>query len=156
MLCAQRRYLGHFSGECAIEVFLRQQATLQFAAGGLRDALYRHHMRHFEASMLVDHARHGIGGRQEIFHGPSVQHKQRQFVRFGAIRATGRCHYLAEFQTWRADGDVLEVVRVVVLAVDEDNFLRTARDDDFTLVIQAEVASIEPAIGSDDAGVHVR
>ena len=106
--------------------------------------------------MFVDHARYRIGGGQEVFHGTAVQHEQRQFVGFGTVRATSGCHNFAKLQARCADSNVFEIVRVIVLPVDEDDFLRAASDDDFAIVVQAEVAGIEPAIGSDDAGIHFR
>ena len=49
--------LGHLRREHAVHVVLCEQAALDLAAGGLRHALHRHHVRDFEARVFVDEAR---------------------------------------------------------------------------------------------------
>ena len=51
-------------------------------------------------------------------------------IRSSVLRALGAHaggHHLAEFEAFGALRDALDVVRVVVLSVDEDDFLRSDR-----------------------------
>jgi len=64
-----------------------------------------------------------------------------------AAHAGGRD--LAELEAGLALQQRLEVVRVVVLAVDEDDLLGAARDVDLAVVPEREVARAQPAIGVD-------
>ncbi len=122
------RHFGQLRGELAIHQLLFQQVALDLAAGGLGDALHRHHLRHFEAGLFVDQPRDGGGQWRELRRVTPMQHEHGELVGLGARRTHAGHHHLAQFHAGRLDGDVLQVMRVVVLAVDEDDLLGAAGD----------------------------
>ena len=72
-----------------------------------------------------------------------------------------RRHHLAELEPFGADGDALDVVRVVVLAVDEDDFLGAAGDEQLAALNHSEVAGAQPAYfvgiwGGESLGIRFR
>ncbi len=99
--------------------------SLDLAAGGLRNALHRHDRRDFQASLLVDQARDLRGRRQKVPHVATVEHKHYELLDLGVARPNTGGYDLAELEALRPLCNRLDVVRVVVLAVDEDDFLRT-------------------------------
>ena len=60
--------------------------------------------------------------------------------------AHGRGDDLAQFESRLLLQHCFEVVRVIVLAVDEDDFLRAAGDVELALVHQREIAGAQPAV----------
>ena len=58
-----------------------------------------------------------------------MEHEDDQVVGAGALRTHAGGNDLAEFEAVGALRDALDVVRVVVLSVDEDDFLRAAGDE---------------------------
>ena len=85
-----------------------------------------------------------------------MQHEQRQFVRLRAGRARAGGNDLAELKPGRVLGYALDVVRVIVLAVDEDDLLGPAGDVEVAIDHHAEIARVQPAVGADHFGVDVR
>ena len=66
-------------------------------------------------------------------------------------------HHLAELQALGALRDALDVVRVVVLSVDEDDLLRAAGDVELAALQHSEIAGAQPAVGGvKPFGVRVR
>src|SRR5690606_12287212 len=61
-----------------------------------------------------------------------------------------------ELESLRALGDALQIVRVSVLAVAEDDFLRPPGDEEFAVVDGAQVTGIEPAVALQRRGVRLR
>ncbi len=96
--------------------------------------------------MLV-HEVHGAGGeRHEIRHVAPVQHEQHEFVGRAHPGARTRRGDLAELEAGLVLQHRLEVVRVVVLAVDEDDLLRPAGDVELAVVLEREIAGAQPAV----------
>ena len=113
-------------------------------------------MRHLEPGMLVDPPRDLAGQGQEFLHAAAVQDEYREFVSLGTGWAAARGGHLAEFQGVDTLGDRLDIVRIVVLSVDEDDLLGAPGDDQFTRIDQAEVAGSQPAVRGEGARVDVR
>ena len=63
--------------------------------------------------------------------------------------------HLAELEPRRALRDRLEVMRVVVLAVDEDDLLGAPGDVELAAVHEAQVAGAQPAVGGERGGVRL-
>src|SRR6516165_3250770 len=150
---AQRRGLPQLRVELAVGVALFQQVALNLAAGGLGDALHRYDLGHLEPGLLVDEPRYLARERQEVLERAAVQYEHDQLLDLRSARAHAGRDHLAELQARRPLRDGLEIVRVVVLAVDEDDFLGAAGDVELTRVYQAEVPGAQPAIGSKRRGV---
>ncbi len=93
-----------------------------------------------------------VGGRQELRHVAAVQYEHHQFLALRTGLGDARDHHFIEVQARRALRNILEIVRVVVLSVDENNFLGAAYDVKPRLVNHAEIARIEPAVGVDRGG----
>ena len=89
------------------------------------------------------------GHRQEVGERPAVQHEQHQHFRVGAGRAAAGRRHLAELEARGLLRDRLDVVREVVLAVDEDDFLGAAGDHEIAVVQEAEVAGAQPPVGAE-------
>ena len=64
-------------------------------------------------------------------------------------------HHLAELEPLGADRDALDVVRVVVLPVDEDDFLGAAGDVELAALHHSEIAGAQPAVGGEALGVRL-
>ena len=152
----QRRELLQLGVELALEVTLLQQVTLDLAAGRLRDPFDRDDLGHFEAGLLVDEARHLGGDRQELLHAAAMQDKHNQLLGLGVARPDAGSDDLAEIQPLRPLRNRFQVVRVVVLAVDEDDFLGTPGDVQVALEHQPEVARLEPLVRRERCGVGFR
>ena len=145
-LRAQRRQLRQLGRVHAIDVVLFEQVALDLAAGGFRDALHRHHVRHFEAGVFVDEPRDLRRDGQELLHVHAMQHEHDEVVGAAVFGAHAGGHHLAELQAFGANRDALDVVRVVVLAVDEDDLLRAAGDVQLAGLHHSEIAGAQPAI----------
>src|SRR5262245_3809317 len=98
---------------------------LDLAAGGLRDALDGDDRRDFQACLLVDQAGDLSCRRQKILHIATVEHEHHELLDLGVARTHAGGYDLAELEAFRSLRNRLDVMRVIVLAVDEDNFLRT-------------------------------
>src|SRR6202011_2526032 len=64
--------------------------------------------------------------------------------------------HLAELQPRRALRDGLQIVRIVVLPVHENDLFRAARDVQLPAVHQAEVTGAQPAVGGEGGGIRLR
>src|SRR5271163_482178 len=118
---------------------------LYLAAGRLWNALGRYDLRDLEAGVFVDEPADRCGGIQEVRHAATVQHEHDQFfaLRAGLCDAGG--DHFVQFKAGRTMRDVFQIVRVVVLAVDENDFLGAARDVKACLVNCAKIAGVDPA-----------
>ena len=99
--------------------------------------------------MLIDEAADRGGGGQEFLDAAAMQNEHHQFLALGAGLGDARGHDLVEIEPRRALRDVLQVVGIVVLAVDEDDFLAAAGDVQSALVQNTEIAGVDPAVGVD-------
>ena len=146
---AQRLEFRKFGVELALDIGLLQKVPLHFAAGGLGDALGRYDLRDLEAGVFVDEPTDRCRGRQEIRHVAAVEHEHDQFLALRArLRDAGGDH-LVEFEAGCALCDVLQIVRIVVLAVDEDDFLGAAGDVQAGFVNDTKIAGVDPTVGVD-------
>ena len=141
----ERVQLGKIGIELAIDVSLLEQMALHLAAGGLRDALGRNDLSHLETRVLVDEATDCHGGGQEVLYAASMQDEDHEFLTLRAGLGDTGCDHFVEVQSRCALRDVLHVIRVVVLAVDEDDLLGAAGNVQSILVQHPEIAGIEPA-----------
>ena len=138
--------------ELAVDVGLGERRALQLSAGRLRYAPDRDDARDLDAGVLVDEVRGARRERQEVRHAAAMQDEQHQLVG----RCTGIAHAggddLAQLESRLLLQHCFQVVRVVVLAVDEDDLLGAAGDVVLALVHQREVAGPHPAIRADRGG----
>ena len=153
---AQRRELGQIRSNSPSTIGLLQKMPLHLAAGGLRDALDRNDLRHLDAGVLVDQTADGAGGRHEFLESAPVQDEYHELLALGPRFCHAGGHHLVEVEPRRALRDVLQIVGVVVLPVDEDDFLAAAGDVEIALVHHAEIAGIEPAIRAEDERGRLR
>src|SRR5690606_842400 len=96
------------------------------------------------------------GDRCELARLAPVQHEHGELVGLGAGRTYAGNHDLAQFQVGGPDGNVLQVVRVVVLAVDEDDLLRPSGDVELAVIKQAQVPGSQPAIRGERGRIQCR
>jgi hypothetical protein len=130
-------------------VRLLEQMPLHLAAGGLRDALDRDHLRNLEAGVLIDQTADRGRRGQEIRDLAPVQHEDHQLLSLGSGLGDTGCNHLVEIQSRGSLGDVFQIVGIVVLAVDENDLLAAAGDVQLALVQDAEIAGVDPAVGID-------
>ena len=106
--------------------------------------------------MLIDEPRDFARDWQEIRKRSTMQHEQHQLLRVGAWRAAAGCGNLAEFEPVGALRDRFDVVREVILAVDENDFLGASCDDQFAFVREAKIAGPQPAVGGKESRIRFR
>src|SRR6202789_1547780 len=141
-----------FVVELAVDEGLRQQVPLDFAAGGLGNTLGRNDLRDLEPRMLIDErADRGCSG-QELAHGTAVQYEYAQFLALSIDVGDVRGHHFVEVQSGGMLRDVLEVVGIIILAVDEDDFLAPARNVERTFVEYPKITRVHPAIRANGLG----
>jgi hypothetical protein len=92
----------------------------------------------------------------QVLSDPERRAKYDQLLDLRSARAHTRSDHLAELQPRCTLRDGLEVVRVVVLAVDEDDLLGAAGDVELALVHEAQVPGAQPAIGAESGGIRLR
>src|SRR5581483_1950690 len=95
---------------------------------------------HFQPGLLVDHSRDLCRDGQEFLHPAAMEHEQRQLLGLGVPGPHARRDDLTQLQSLHALRDGLEIVWIIVLTVDEDDFLGAAGNVDFPPMEQAEVA----------------
>src|ERR1700676_1569846 len=139
-LGAQPRQFSQFVAEGAVKVFLFEQMALKLATGGLGDAPYRHHGADLKSRVLADARRNLAGERQKRGHIGAMQYEDQQLVALGACRPHTGDHDLAEFQARHLLSDALQVVRVIVLPIDEQDLLVAAGDVELALMYQSQIA----------------
>src|ERR1700681_3730703 len=99
---------------------------LDLTARRFRDAFDRHDLRNLKAGMLIDEPRHLSGKRQKLGELTAMQDEDHELIGLRTA-ATRTCdHDLTEVKTMRALRNRLEVMRIVVLTVDENNLFRAA------------------------------
>ncbi len=152
----QGRELLQVRVKLAVDEAFFQQVTLNLAAGCFRDPLDGNHFRHFEPHLLVDEPAHLRGNGQKLLHVTPVQHKHDQLLSLGAAWARAGRHYLAQLQTRHTLGNRLQVVRIVVLAVDEDDLLGAPGDVQVAGEDHTQVAGLQPVVGGEGFGVGLR
>ena len=125
---------------------------LDLAAGGFRNAFDGHHLCDFESGVFIDEPSHGGGRRQEIAQVAAMEHEHHEFLALGAGFGDAGRHDFVEIEAGCTLCDVLEVVGVVVQAVDEDDFLAASGNVEIALVHEAEIAGVEAAGDIDGGG----
>jgi hypothetical protein len=119
--CAQFGEFGKLGIKFAVDIALFEQMPLDLAARCLGDALHRHDLGDLEAGVLIDEPRNLIGQRQEVGELAAVQDEDHELVGLRAGGARRQRHDFAEIEPFGALRDRFQVVRVVVLAVDEND-----------------------------------
>jgi len=104
-------------------VSLLQHVTLYFSAGGLRNSLYRNDLRNLQARMLVHKAGDRLSGHYKLGHSAAVQDEYHELFALGAGLAYASNNHFAEFEAGRPLCNILQVIGIVVLPVDNDDFL---------------------------------
>src|SRR5207237_8987478 len=137
---AQRRELRELRIELPVRVGLLEPMALDLAAGRLRDALDRDDLRHLESGLFVDEPCDRLRGGEQIRNRAPVQHEDHQLLDFRLAGANPGGDYLAELEPGNALHDRLEIVRVGVLAIDEDDLLRSTGDIELPAVHEPQVA----------------
>ena len=94
--------------------------------------------------------------RQELLRARAVKHEHHQLLDFRAARPHARGDHLAELQARCVLRDRLEIVRIVVLTVDEDDLLGAPGDVEIAAVDEAEIAGAQPAVRGERGGVRRR
>src|ERR1700728_494488 len=153
---AQPLQFGELGTEGAVEILLFEHMALKLAAGGLGDAPHRHYGADLEARVLTDAGRDLARERQERSHVGAMQYKEQQLVGLGADRSQAGDHDLAQLETGYLLGDALQVVWIVILAIDEQDLLVAAGDIQLALMDQPQVSGSQPAVGAKTGGVHRR
>src|SRR5579863_6384787 len=138
--------------EVTVDMRLFKDMALHLAAGGFRDFLYGNDPRHFQARMFVHKAGDGLGRRYKLGHCAAMQDEYHELFALRAGQAYAGHHHFAEIEAGRASCNVLQVIRIVVLSVDDDDFLGSAGDVELSLVDDAEIARVDPSLLVD--GVH--
>src|ERR1019366_8388992 len=136
---AETLELGQLGIEGTGQILLLEQMPLHLAARGLRDAAHRHDGVELEPGLLAQVA--------------PMQHEHQQQLGLRPGRPDSCHHDLAELQARNGLGDALEIVRIVVLAVDEQDLLVAAGDVQLALKDQPQIAGAQPAIGGESRGV---
>ena len=100
--------------------------------------LYRDDACDLDAGMLVDEMRGARRERQELRHVGAMQHEQHELVgRCAGAWRTAAATTLPELESRLLLQQRFQIVRVVILAVDEDDLLRAAGDVVLALVLSA-------------------
>src|SRR5690348_2225166 len=107
---------------------------LDLAARCLRNALHGDYGGDLEPGMLVDQTADLAGRGQKLLHVRTVQHEDDELLRLRIAGTDTGSNHFSELQPWRVLRDRLEIVRVVVLTVDEDDLFRAARNIEIALV----------------------
>ncbi len=85
-----------------------------------------------------------------------MEHEHEQLLDLRVTRPHAGGNDLTELESFHPLRDGLQVVGIVVLAVDENDFLGTSGDEYLAVVEQGEVARAEPAILGERRGVGFR
>src|SRR6202035_2618864 len=85
-----------------------------------------------------------------------MQNEYHELVDLGAGTAGAGRHDLAEVEPFGALRDRFQIVGIVVLAVDENNLLRSPGNIERALVDEAQIPRAQPAIGRQRFGVRLR
>src|SRR5580704_4536983 len=135
--------------EVAVDVRLLQYVTLHLAAGGLWDLLDGNDPCNLQARMLVHEAADRLSRSRKLSHCAAMQDEYHELFALGSGRAHAGHHHFAEIEAGRAPCNVLQVIRIIVLTVDDDDFLGSAGDVELSLVDDAEIARVEPSLPVD-------
>src|SRR5271170_55700 len=143
---AQDVQFGQCRIEVTVDVRLLQYVTLHFTAGGLRDFPYGNDPGNLQARMFVHQTADRLGRRYKLGHSAAMEDEYHEFLALGAELAYAGHHHFAEIEARRASCNVFQIIRIIVLTVDNDDFLGSAGDIELSLVDDAEIAGIEPAL----------
>ena len=133
-----------------------ERRALQLAAGRLRNALHGNDARRLRPRVLVDRciARVASGRKSAMSFRCSTNSTSSSVAAPGARAAGG--DDLAQFESRLGLQHGFEVVRIIVLAVDEDDLLRAAGDVELALVLQRKIAGAQPAIRGERRRIRFR
>ena len=99
--------------------------------------------------------RHLAGQRQELGQLTAVQDKDHQLIALGAGGAHTADDDLAQLDAGHLERHGLEIVRIVILPVDEQDLLVAAGDVELALMHGAQIAGAQPAIRGVQRGVRL-
>src|ERR1700722_5096348 len=119
---------------------------LDLAARRLRNALDGHDLSYLKAGVLIDEPRDLSGHFQEVGEVAAVQDENDEFVGLRPGPPSARDDDLAELEPLGALRDRFQVLRVVVLSVDENNLFRPPGNIQRTLVDEPEIPGAPPAV----------
>ncbi len=92
--------------------------------------------------------------RQELRRTRAVQDEHHELIDSAPRGRTPAATTLPSSRPGRALRDRLQIVRIVVLAVDEDDLLGAPGDVELAVVDEAEIAGAQPAVGGERGGVR--
>ena len=132
--------------ERAVERGRQQLRPLDFTARRLRDTGDRDDRADLEARVFADDVAHFPGERPERRRILAEHHERDQFLGLLAPGGRTRDDHLVEVEFVELGDDLLDVVRIIVLAVDDDDvFLATGQHQRLADAV-ADVAGVEPAV----------
>ena len=85
-----------------------------------------------------------------------MQHKDDELIRLCVARPHACSDDFSEFETFHLLGDALEILWIVILAVDENNLFGAPRNIEFSLVDNAEVTRAQPAVNRERDCIRLR
>ena len=77
----------------------------------------------------------------------TMKHEDGQFLGFRSRSAHSGCSHAIGFDPLDLFGDTLQILRVVVQAVDDDQILGPAGDHELSVPQQPEIAGVQPSVG---------
>ena len=106
--------------------------------------------------MFVDPPGDQIGEGYKVVHAAAMQYKNQQLVCLSTLVPVAGDGDLAKLEATRLLRDRLEIVRVIILAVDKNEFLGAAGYIQVTLGHEPEITSIQPAVRPERKRIRFR
>src|SRR5210317_1920705 len=105
-----------------------------------------------ESGVLTNDMPNRVDQRLKFIDCPAKQHEYDEFFGLAALRSGARDDNLVEVHVRKLRDDLLNIVRIIVLAVDNNDVFLTARDYQVTINKHAAVARAQPAIVREQLG----
>ena len=128
-----RRHVDYQVRIFTVEVRIQEVHALHLTARCLRDLRHWYDVINLEAGVFSNDVTHLLGQWYKRLQVLSEQYEHQQLLGLFTGRVRSRNDCLAEVQSVDLSNDLFDIVRIVVLAVDDDDVFLSAGDDELVV-----------------------
>src|SRR5210317_301773 len=132
--------------ELTVQVALQQLGALYLTAGRLWDTRNWYDCMNFESGVFANDVPHRVNQRPKLINAFSKQHENNEFFSLATFWC-GTCNnHFVEIEVRKLRNNFLDIMRVIILAVDNNDVFLAACDYEVTVDKYAAVTCAKPAV----------